>query len=791
MPSETLDCHTTERNPEGLIYGKGEMAELIRAHDWSATPLGPIEDWPESLLLSANLMLSCAFPSLVFWGKELVQLYNDAFIPLLAERHPSGLGQTAQHCWSDAWQIVDPNLKRVMDAGETVYYENVVVPIIRDGRLQDIRWTYNYSPIFGSGGDVLGVLVLCQDITREVAAAHELRESEARASRVLKSIGDAVIVTDADTRVMRMNPVAEQLTGWTEEDARGELLSGVFRIVNETTRLPVESPADKVKLTGSVVGLANHTILISKDGKDTSIDDSGAPILDDNGELSGIVLVFRNIEERRAAEREKDRITERLSQVLSVTTDAIVGVDRNWVMTYLNPRAAELYASDRQVVGRTVWEAFPDAVYEGSPYVEQFHRAMNERISSGFDAYYPEPLNLWLHIDVHPTPEGIVTFSRDVTEERTAREALKEKSEQAERQLNEIETVYRTAPIGLALFDTEDFRYLRLNDRQAEFFGLHPEQVVGRTLTEMAPIEGLRELFEQVRAGQPVINFPLEGELVTRPGEHRYWTVSYFPVVAANGTVQAISAASLEITHQKKAELALMQSEKLAVVGRLAASIAHEINNPLESITNLLYLAERSDDPAEMRTYVQTAELELRRVSVIANQTLRFHKQSSNPQEISGEQLLDSVVSIFQSRIVNSGVHVEKRERAGRAVRCFEGEIRQVLSNLVGNAIDAMQPLGGGRLLLRSRVGRNWTTGKTGLVITVADTGSGMSASVTSRIFEPFYTTKGISGTGLGLWVSSEIVQRHNGTLLFRSSQKEGHSGTAFTLFLPFDAVNR
>jgi len=544
MPGKTPNYQKKHGTPGDLILGKSQMADLVRAHDWSSTPLGPIDHWSEILLCSINLMLACAFPSLVFWGTDSLQLYNDAFIPLLAERHPSGLGQTARECWSDAWQIVGPNLKRVMDDQATVYHENTIVPIVRDGKLHDVRWTYNYSPIFGSGGAVLGVFVICQDI-------------------------------------------------------------------------------------------------------------------------------------------------------------------------------------------------------------------------------------------------------RDVTEETKAREALKDKSEQAESQLAEIETVYRTAPIGLALFDTKDFRYLRLNDRQAEFFGLKPEQVVGRTLTEMAPIEGLKELFEQVLAGQPVVNFPLEGELVTRPGEHRYWTVSYFPVFAADGTVQAISAASLEITQQKKAELALMQSEKLAVVGRLAASIAHEINNPLESVTNLLYLAEHSDDLEKTRTYVQTAERELRRVSVIANQTLRFHKQSSSPQEISGDRLIESVISMFQSRIVNAGIRVEERERTTSTVRCFEGEIRQVLSNLVSNAIDAMQPLGGGRLLLRSHVGREWTTGRPGLVITVADTGSGMPASVANRIFEPFYTTKGASGTGLGLWVSNEIVRRHHGTLRFRSSEKEGRSGTIFALFLPFDAVNR
>ncbi len=791
MPNENPGPLKTETIHRNLIQGKSQIADLIRAHDWSATPLGRVVDWSEGLLSSVNLMLACAFPSLVFWGEELVQLYNDAFIPLLSERHPSGLGQKAEECWSDAWQIVGPNLRRVMDDRETVYHRNAIVPIIRDGRLQDIRWTYSYSPIFGSDGAVLGVLVICQDITREVGAAQDLRESETRASRILQSIGDAVIVTDPATRVTQMNSVAEQLTGWKLGEAKGELLANVFQIVNETTRQPVESPADKVRSTGSVVGLANHTVLISKDGRDLPIDDSGAPILDERGALNGIVLVFRDIEERRAVERERDPLTERLTQVLGATTDAIVGVDRNWVMTYLNPKATEVYASDRQILGRNIWGAFPDAVYEGSPYVEHYYRAMNERVSSAFDAYYPAPLNLWLHIDVYPTPEGIVTFSRDITDERNAREALKSKSEQAERQLAEIETVYRTAPIGLALFDTQDFRYLRLNDRQAEFFGLKPEQVVGRTLTEMAPIKGLKELFEQVLAGQPVVNFPLEGELVTRPGEHRYWTVSYFPVIGADGAVQAISAASLEITQQKKAELALMQSEKLAVVGRLASSIAHEINNPLESVTNLLYLAERCDDMTETRTYVQTAERELRRVSVIVNQTLRFHKQSTSPQEISGDQLIDSIVSMFQSRIINYGIRVEERKRIAPAVRCFEGEIRQVLSNLVSNAIDAMQPLGGGRLLLRSRVGRDWNTRRRGLIVTVADTGNGMSASVAQRIFEPFYTTKGISGTGLGLWVSSEIVLRHRGTLRFRTSERYGRSGTVFSLFLPFDAVTR
>jgi signal transduction histidine kinase len=305
----------------------------------------------------------------------------------------------------------------------------------------------------------------------------------------------------------------------------------------------------------------------------------------------------------------------------------------------------------------------------------------------------------------------------------------------------------------------------------------------------MAPIEGLKELFDQVARGEPVINFLLEGTLVTDPADHRYWTVSYFPVYGADGNIQAITAASLEITQQRKAELALMQTEKLAIVGRLASSIAHEINNPLESVTNLLYLADHSDTLEQARHYIQTAEVELRRVSAIASQTLRFHKQSTSPLEINLNELVGSVLSVYQGRIANANVQISLRARSGRRVRCFEGEIRQVLANIINNALDAMPS--GGKLYLRSRDGTNWRNGEKGVVITIADSGSGMTPDTLRRLFNPFFTTKGLTGTGLGLWVSKGIVDRHGGTLNVHSSQSPAHRGTVFTLFLPFNAAVR
>ncbi len=478
-----------------------------------------------------------------------------------------------------------------------------------------------------------------------------------------------------------------------------------------------------------------------------------------------------------------------MQQFFEATTDAVCFLDRNYCFTFLNRRAQEIVSMGLDLTGRNLFEVFPATVYPGSPYVESYQRSMDEGLPAEFEAFYPEPLNVWLRVQSYPTDDGIIIFFRDFTSEKADREALQNKTYEAERQHAELETIYRTAPIGLALFDLDDYHYIRLNDRQAAFFGLKPEQIVGKTLTEMAPIPGLKELFDQVRAGKPVINYPLEGSLVTDPDEHRYWTVNYFPVYGPDGKIQAISAASLEITQQKKAEQALIQSEKLAVVGRLASSIAHEINNPLESVTNLLYLAQVSSTIEEARGYLTTAEIELRRAAAITSQTLRFHRQATSPQLMDPRDLTDTVLSIYQGRINNGRIRVERRTRARRRVHCFDGEIRQVLSNLISNALDAMT--GGGRLIVRERQATNWRTGESGVLITVADNAAGMSPEVQARIFNPFFTTKGVTGTGLGLWVSKEIVERHRGELHVRSSQSPAHHGTVFTLFLPFEAVIR
>jgi signal transduction histidine kinase len=234
----------------------------------------------------------------------------------------------------------------------------------------------------------------------------------------------------------------------------------------------------------------------------------------------------------------------------------------------------------------------------------------------------------------------------------------------------------------------------------------------------------------------------------------------------------------------RKAEKALLQSEKLAVAGRLAASIAHEINNPLESVTNLLYLIGASSSLEESKLYSATAMGELARVTEIAIHTLKFFRQLSKPTTVYLTELVDSALVLYQARLLSARVAVQKDYRECPPIAAMAGELRQVIVNLVGNAVDAMRS--GGILNIRVDRAREYANGsRPGVRLTIADSGLGIPPEIKSRLFEPFVSSKGETGTGLGLWVSSQIVRKHSGSLKFKSRSLLPSRGTVFSIFLP------
>jgi signal transduction histidine kinase len=238
-----------------------------------------------------------------------------------------------------------------------------------------------------------------------------------------------------------------------------------------------------------------------------------------------------------------------------------------------------------------------------------------------------------------------------------------------------------------------------------------------------------------------------------------------------------------QIEQYALAQNALLRSEKLAVTGRLAASIAHEINNPLAAVTNLLYLMQGDLAPEQLKQFVTMAQEEVARVAEITKQTLRFYREPAQPVDTDLMPVIDSVLRLYASRLSSAGITVQRELRCASIIRSTQGELRQVLANLIGNAIDAIRS--GGRLRIRVSENRHLKADQSYVRITIGDTGTGVPAEVLPTIFEPFVTTKSETGTGLGLWVIGEILKKSGWTIRVLSRQKGTRSGTAFSILIP------
>ena len=253
--------------------------------------------------------------------------------------------------------------------------------------------------------------------------------------------------------------------------------------------------------------------------------------------------------------------------------------------------------------------------------------------------------------------------------------------------------------------------------------------------------------------------------------------------VRFDGVTREITALKDAEDARDRAKEALMRSEKLALVGRLAATIAHEINNPLAAVTNLLYVIDQSVSDKSTRGYVKLAMEEVDRVSRIVTETLRFNRGSDVRSWERVSQIVDSALALYEVRLRQSGIALKRDYRKEDRMFCLPSGLRQVFANLIANAIDAMQR--DGKLMVRIRSQSDVRTGEAGLRVSIADTGHGMDREMLRRLFQPFVSTKGEQGTGLGLWVSREILDRHKANLRVRSRQKAGASGTVFSIWIP------
>jgi PAS domain S-box-containing protein len=309
-------------------------------------------------------------------------------------------------------------------------------------------------------------------------------------------------------------------------------------------------------------------------------------------------------------------------------------------------------------------------------------------------------------------------------------------------------------------------------------------QVIGKRWVDFWKEEDKPRADAAVKAAMSGAVGSFQGDSLTMAGVEKSWDVRITPALDKDGAVERLVAVSRDMTELKLAQHAVVQAEKLAAAGRLAATIAHEINNPLEAVTNFIYLAMISEGvPEDVRRYLQIADRELVRVAQIAQQTLGFYRDHSKRKWVSVTDLINDVMMLYERRLRTKNMKTEVSADKGLKVFAKQGELKQALSNLVANAIDASNS--GGNLKLRAQGSKNWRNGREeGIRVTLADEGSGIAPDVQQRIFVPFFTTKADVGTGIGLWVTKCLVEQQGGYMRFRSRQGK-KSGTVMSFYVP------
>ncbi|HUD15109.1 MAG TPA: PAS domain S-box protein [Terracidiphilus sp.] len=638
-----------------LITGKSEMACRIRAFDWSKTPLGRIEEWSETLVATANLMLHSPFPTILSWGTEMVFLYNDAAISTLTVKHPKALGGLYREVFHEAWDLVGKDLEACFYRGETAVRDNMFIPILLNGVLEDHYWSYSLIPVY-ENGRIAGVYDAFRNMTATVVGAQRLRDSEAR-----------------------------------------------LKLATEVAELGV-FVWDTIKDTGSW---------------------------------------------------ENDRMYEIFGR--SREQGLVNGAE--FLRDVVHPDYAYSF---RKAVQCTVQKGEP-LHFEGMIY--RLDKTLRRIEIKG---------NLQPESDA--SKGKILGTIRDITEIRKTEEALRETT----RHLGELAAIVDSSDDVILSKDLNGI-VKSWNAAATRVFGYSAEEMVGQSILKLIP-EPLhsdeKTIIENIKAGRRVEHF--ETVRLAKDGRSIEVSLTVSPIRDADGRVIGASKILRDISTRKRLEQSLLQAEKIAATGRMAATIAHEINNPLEAIVNLLYLLRPMITDSQGIKFLASAESELARVSHIAKQTLGYYREHASASCSSLSDIAEHAVAIYEPRCMASGITLRKSFESSRKVMMRRGEMMQVISNLIMNSIYGT-PIGGTVSISVS----DTEVPSEGVVLTLADDGVGIAPQILPRVFDAFFTTRSTVGTGIGLFIAKQFVEGHGGKISIESSNEAERHGTTVRVFLP------
>ncbi len=554
-----------------FLSGGGEMGELTRSFDWSQTSMGTPDQWPQSLKTTLGIILHSSFPMFLFWGEALTCFYNDAYRPSLGinGKHPA-LGKKAIDVWLDIWDFIGPFIKQVLETNESVWYEDQLLPIYRNGKMEDVYWTFSYSPAYGDDGKVNGVFVTCTETTKKV---HNQKRLEASEWKFRTMIGQTSLITAVftgrDLVIDMANELAIELWG-KGPDVIGKRVS---ELMPELVGQPYLQILDDVFTTGITYESEASPLNLTIHGVPTTfmMNITYKALRDTTGEVYGILAMGTDVSDTVAAQIAIQKSQQQLLSYFEQTPIAIATIDKeDLTFRLVNPFYGELVGrKPEDIVNKPLLEALPELKGQG------FDLLLEGVIRTG-KAYIASEVRVELlrkgeletvYVDLTYQPQynakneisGILVVATDVTQQVLSRKKVEESEEK-------LRTIVTNAPAAIALFTGRDLIIEIPNQRFIEVAGKGPD-IVGKPLAEAVPelkgqpfLQMLDEVFttgKTIQTHGSLIKIIQHGVTV-----EKYYDFTYTPIADSEGTIYAILDIAIDVTEQMLNRHKLEESEQ-------------------------------------------------------------------------------------------------------------------------------------------------------------------------------------------------------------------------------------
>ena len=825
-------------SPSHAVFdGPGEMRALCRALDWSATPLGPVSEWPVSLRTTVGMLLGSRHPMFLWWGPQLVQLFNDAYRPSFGEsgRHVEALGASGASFWTEIWDVIGPQIAQVMAGGEATWHEDQLIPIWRNGRVEDVWWTYSYSPVADDEGHIGGTLVVCQETTHRVLSEYEREwllditvRAERRAANVLERMADAQFALDDQFRFLSANDAMERGAGIARDDLIGRTIWEAFpaNVGTDLERNYRQVAESRVE--------AHFTYDYSDAHVDRVVDVDVYPV-----EEGGIAVFWRDITSRARAEAlSRSRETELRTLADAIPTLAWTARADGYIEWY-NARWYEYTGTTAEQTEGWGWQTVHDA--STLPRVLEQWRSC---IATGqpFEMLYPlrgadgqfrtfltriVPVRgadgrvaRWFGTSTDVDSEAHLRQEAEAARERTSRlheltAALSSSSTVSE--IADAIVAHATAVLGavgtvMTRLSADGARLELLQaSHMPDHLRAHWRDFPINAAVPLAEVVRTREAIFLESRVQWLASYPDAGPMLEATGHHANVVL---PLVVDERVLGAMGAAydapraftaderaaALAVARQCAQALdraRLFESERTAravaeaanrAKGDFLAVISHELRTPLNAIAGhaeLIELGIYGPVTPEQLAALARIQKSQRHLLGLINGVLNYSRIEAGAlhyavTDVSVDEVLATCEALVapQARAKRLALHYEDCDPA-LTVRADAEKLQQIILNLVTNSIKFTDPGG--------RIGLACAMSGAQVSISISDTGRGIAADQIARVFEPFVQvdaqlTRTQEGVGLGLAISRDLARGMGGDLTAESMPGRG---STFTLTLP------